>query len=200
MIEWCDSNDTEHRAGEFAGWGFYWELGAIHIGRTTEMIARKAAALFVSLWLRGMSASFCGKIISGTAWFWELHERPRRIDTVSPLDLAQPFHENYERLAPNFGDQTRTTPGRRRTGHSASDALAHPERLFLSGFPEIRQLGQGEENDLLAGDGADVMMHAQHLDAGDLTGPSLPGPSVRFQSDGSALLSASPVPLQPEAT
>ena len=53
-----DGNGNEHRAGEFAGWGFYWKHGAIHIGRTTEIIARKAAALFVSLWLRGVSASF----------------------------------------------------------------------------------------------------------------------------------------------
>ena len=74
---------------------------------TTEIIARKAAALFVSLWLRGVSASFCDKIMSGMIWFWELQERPRQINTSSPLDLAQLFHETYERLAPTFGYQTR---------------------------------------------------------------------------------------------
>jgi hypothetical protein len=77
-VEWCDTlvdgNGNEHRAGEFAGWGFYWKHGAIHIGQTSEQIARKAAALFVSLWLRGVSASFCDKIMSGMVWFWELQE------------------------------------------------------------------------------------------------------------------------------
>ena len=71
-----DGNGNEHRAGEFAGWGLCWKHGAIHIGQTSEMIARKAAALFVSLWLRGVSASFCDKIMSGMVWFWELQERP----------------------------------------------------------------------------------------------------------------------------
>lgn len=40
-----DGNGNEHRAGEFAGWGFCWKHGAIHIGCTTEIIARKATAL-----------------------------------------------------------------------------------------------------------------------------------------------------------
>lgn len=100
-----DGNGNEHRAGEFAGWGFYWKYGAIHIGRTTEIIARKAAALFVSLWLRGLSASFSDKIMSGMIWFWELQEGP--LNPSTPLDLAKLFHETYERLAPSFGYQTR---------------------------------------------------------------------------------------------
>jgi hypothetical protein len=77
----ADGNGNEHRAGEFADWGFCWKHGAIHIGRTTEIIARKAAALFVSLWLRGVSASFCDKIMSGMIWFWELQERPSQVRT-----------------------------------------------------------------------------------------------------------------------
>jgi hypothetical protein len=39
------------------------------MGTSSEQIARKAAALFVSLWLRGVSASFCDKIMSGMIWF-----------------------------------------------------------------------------------------------------------------------------------
>ena len=89
-----DGNGNEHRAGEFAGWSFPWKHGAIHIGRTTEIIARKAAALFVSLWLRGVSASFCDKIMSGMLWFWELQEG--RINPPTPLNLAKLFHETYE--------------------------------------------------------------------------------------------------------
>jgi hypothetical protein len=100
-----DGNGNKHRAGEFAGWSFHWKHGAIHIGRTTEIIARKAAALFVSLWLRGVSASFCDKIMSGMIWFWELQEG--RSSPSTPLDLAKLFHETYERLAPSFGYTTR---------------------------------------------------------------------------------------------
>ena len=110
-VEWCDTlvdgSGNEHRADEFAGWGFYWKHGAIHIGQTTETIAQKAAALFISLWLRGASASFCDKIMSGMIWFWELQERPQRMNTSSPQDLAKLFHETYERMAPSFGYQTR---------------------------------------------------------------------------------------------
>ena len=110
-VEWYDTlvdgNGNEHRAGEFAGWGFHWKHGAIHIGRTTEIIARKAAALFVSLWLRGVSASFCDKIMSAMVWFWQLQERLRWKNALSPLELARLFHEMYERLAPSFGYQTR---------------------------------------------------------------------------------------------
>ena len=36
--------------------------------------------------------------------------------------------------------------------------------LSILRLPAIRRLDQGEENDLFAGHGADVMMHAQHLD------------------------------------
>jgi hypothetical protein len=87
VVEWCDElidgNGNRHRAGEFAGWGFYWKHGAIHIGQFSEQIARKAAALFVSLWLRGVSASFCDKIMSGMIWFWELQERPSQVKTLN---------------------------------------------------------------------------------------------------------------------
>lgn len=110
-VEWCDTlidgNGNEHRAGEFAGWGFYWKHGAIHIGRKTEIIARKTAALFVSLWLRGVSASFCDKIMAGMVWFWQLQESIPWVDSPRPLDVARLFHETYERLAPDFGYATR---------------------------------------------------------------------------------------------
>ena len=40
------------------------------------------------------------------------------------------------------------------------DTLACLKRLILLGLTEIRRLGQGEQNDLLAGDGADVVVQA----------------------------------------
>ena len=48
----------------------------------------------------------------------------------------------------------------------APDALACLERLLLFGLTE-QMTRPSEENELLAGDGADVVVHAQHLDAGD---------------------------------
>ena len=135
IVEWCDTlvdgNGNEHRAGEFAGWGFYWKHGAIHVGQCSGQIARKAAALFVSLWLRGVSASFCDKIMSGMIWFWELQDR--RVNSPSPLDLAKLFHETYERLAPGHGYITRPetrifdpmTPNGRLMVAVAAEVLKH---------------------------------------------------------------------------
>lgn len=71
---------------DLCGWGFYWVHGAIHIGQTSEKIARKAAALFVSLWLRGVSASFCDKLMDGFIIFLE------RQAWTNPLQLVAPDH------------------------------------------------------------------------------------------------------------
>ena len=70
----------------------------------------------------------------------------------------------------------------------ASDAFAYLGRLFLFAFAEIRRLGQGQENDLLAGDGADVMVQGQHLDAGDLVDHRFEDRTGRFDQMGAHLL------------
>jgi hypothetical protein len=78
-VEWShqlvdgEGTVTEAPPG-LCGWGFYWKHGAIHIGHTTEIIARKATALFVSLWLRRVSASFCDKLIDGFIVYLERQE------------------------------------------------------------------------------------------------------------------------------
>ena len=51
-----------------------WKHGCMSIGQTTEVIARKAAAMFVSLWLRGVSASFADKLMDGYITFLERQE------------------------------------------------------------------------------------------------------------------------------
>jgi hypothetical protein len=40
-------------------------------------------------------------------------------------------------------------------------------KLSVLKLADQRRLGQGEEHHLFAGDGADIVMQAQHLDAGD---------------------------------
>jgi len=67
-VEWChqmvDGEGTVSESPpELCGWGFSWKHGAIHVGRTTEKNARKAAALFVRLWQIGVSASFADKLM-----------------------------------------------------------------------------------------------------------------------------------------
>lgn len=78
-VEWSDKVTADGITFEQAppalcGWGFYWTHGAIHIGQTSEIIARKAAALFVSLWQRSVSASFCDKLMDGFIVFLERQE------------------------------------------------------------------------------------------------------------------------------
>ncbi len=62
------------------------------------------------------------------------------------------------------------------------------EPLLLLGITEIRRLGEGQNNDLFAGDGADVMVQAQHLDTGDLLDHRFQDRAGRFDQMGSHLL------------
>jgi len=78
-VAWCheltsDGVTFTEAPPDLCGWGFYWKYGAIHIGQCNETIARKGAALFVSLWLRGVSASFCDKLMDGYICFLERQE------------------------------------------------------------------------------------------------------------------------------
>ena len=92
VVEWndtlVDQDGNKSPANEFAGWGFYWKNGAIHIGQTTETIARKAAALFVSLWLRRVSASFCDKLMDGFIVYLERQEN-------TSLTFLADVHRHY---------------------------------------------------------------------------------------------------------
>jgi hypothetical protein len=90
-----DGEGHEILAGEFAGWSMSWKHGVMDIGPTTKTIARKAAALFVSLWLRHVSASFCDKLMDGFICFLERQENTSdRVpdlhvgETLTPRSLA----------------------------------------------------------------------------------------------------------------
>jgi hypothetical protein len=65
----CDGNPTKVSCDWLKGWSLTWKHGVIFIGNISETMARKAAALYVSLWLRGVSASFADKLMDGYIYF-----------------------------------------------------------------------------------------------------------------------------------
>jgi hypothetical protein len=67
----CDFVTWTKLPPNLCGWSCQWVHGAIFIGQTTEVVARKAAALLVSLWLRGVSASFAVKLMEGYIMYLE---------------------------------------------------------------------------------------------------------------------------------
>jgi hypothetical protein len=70
--------------------------------------------------------------------------------------------------------------------------LTRFEIRFLLPLNEIRQLSQREENDLLASDGADVMVQAQHLNASDLLDYRFQDRTGGFDQMGAYLLEQFP--------
>ncbi len=57
------------------GWSLGWRHGSMHVQAGSEIHARKAAALFIELWLRGVSASFGDQIMTGFILNLEFQER-----------------------------------------------------------------------------------------------------------------------------
>ena len=64
------------RGGPCHGGGFAltWSQGCMNVPTDNEEHARKAAALFVELWLRGVSASFADKLMDGFLSYLEIQE------------------------------------------------------------------------------------------------------------------------------
>lgn len=76
------------------------------IGGTSETIARKAGALFVCLWLRGVSASFADKLMDGFVVFLE-RQNETVLSFLAEMDYGSndcPFfrltRENFARQDP----------------------------------------------------------------------------------------------------
>jgi hypothetical protein len=57
---------------QYDTWSLVWEHGTMSIGLSLgeEGLARRTAALFIELWLRGVSASFADKLMNGYI-MWE---------------------------------------------------------------------------------------------------------------------------------
>jgi len=87
---------TFGRKGAFSAGDFtLYTSSRIHIGRTTETIARKAAALFVLLWLRGVSASLADKLMDG---FIIVLERQENKSLTFLAEIAGQGGDRYFRL------------------------------------------------------------------------------------------------------
>ena len=84
---------------------------------------------------------------------------------------------------------------RRELGSTRPERLAvlfnfrntHPEPLFHLCITRFRRPGKSEENDFLAGFCADVMVHGQYFDTGDLLDHRLHDWTGRFDQAGTAL-------------
>jgi hypothetical protein len=86
---------------DLQGWSLHWKNGCIHIGKCSEIHARKAAALFIELWQRGVSASFADKLMSGFLWYLELREGNRLTFLVQQNYTTNP--DNRFMLLTRFG-------------------------------------------------------------------------------------------------
>lgn len=56
----------------------FWKHGTMGIETDSETHARKAAALFIELWLRGVSASFADKLMDGYLFYMEFQEKAKK--------------------------------------------------------------------------------------------------------------------------
>lgn len=70
------------------GYSLCWKHGTMGIGTGEETHARKAAALFVELWLRGVSASFADKLMDGFLFYTEFQEKAMKKMGEAEKDLT----------------------------------------------------------------------------------------------------------------
>jgi len=65
-----------------------WRHGGMGINADDEVIARKSAALFIELWLRGLTASFADNVAHGFAMWLELQNQRRSFELTKELGDA----------------------------------------------------------------------------------------------------------------
>jgi hypothetical protein len=86
LDDWADAWDYEAvlrenmvdvgvEYGSCNGFSLVWKQGFMHIPTNNPIHAKKAAALFVELWLRGVSASFADKLMDGYLSHLEAQDR-----------------------------------------------------------------------------------------------------------------------------
>lgn len=70
-VEWWDTvvdNDGNTSPSPIPGWGLSWSRGVIYIGPCSEEKAREAAAIFIHLWLKGVSAQMASHLAVSCAF------------------------------------------------------------------------------------------------------------------------------------
>jgi hypothetical protein len=73
-----ESYEDSYGNCSFGYYWFSWKHGTGTLRTTNRIIARKCAALYVSLWLLGVSASFANKLQQGYTLFLQMQEDARR--------------------------------------------------------------------------------------------------------------------------
>ena len=73
------ANEVDVLWYEDAGWCLGWKHGTIGIGHVKMVHAKKAAAMFVSLWLMGVSASFADKLMEGYLMYLSYQDKGTKI-------------------------------------------------------------------------------------------------------------------------
>jgi hypothetical protein len=82
-----DNEATVGQAGEY-WWTLGWRHGSMGINADDEIIARKSAAMFIELWLRGVTASFADNIAHGYAMWLELQDQRYSFELTKELGNA----------------------------------------------------------------------------------------------------------------
>lgn len=73
-----ESRDETGNDYYFGDYWFSWKHGTGTLRTTDRIIARKCAALYVSLWLLGVSASFANKLQQGYTLYLQMQKDARR--------------------------------------------------------------------------------------------------------------------------
>lgn len=74
-VEVTDLGVDEEDVPTHNGHSLSWKNGFMHVPTDDETHAKKAAALFIELWLRGVSASFADELMDGYLSNLELQDK-----------------------------------------------------------------------------------------------------------------------------
>lgn len=109
-VEWHDKvvdSEGVERPSAIPGWSLSWKRGVIYIGPCPEHKAREAAALFVHLWLNGISAQMASQLIVAYAFINSYQEA---------IDMYEGLINDIEYFTREGLDNVRGCYGRKRLG------------------------------------------------------------------------------------
>jgi len=112
---------TVEKDGDY-WWTLGWRHGSMGINADDEVIARKSAAMFIELWLRGLTASFADNVAHGYAMWLELQNQRYSFELTKELGDAI---IEMEAIAFSEGQGPRTPEQ-----NAAWDKLVESAKLF----------------------------------------------------------------------